>query len=120
MRKLAVMAAGAALGLAALAGPAMADPMASAYGNTVVVTYPGDATVKIYVNADGTYTGVGPDGSASGGSWKIEGDQTCFTQTTPAAGPPSCSPTVEKKVGDTWTATGQGGAPVTITIVEGR
>lgn len=110
----------AALALAAVASPALADPMASAYGNTVVVTYPGDAKVKIYVNADGTYTGTAPDGAASAGTWKIEGDQTCFTQTAPAAGPPSCSPTVEKKVGDTWAATGQGGAPVSITITAGR
>jgi hypothetical protein len=113
-------AAAAALVLAAMAGPALADPMASTYGNTVVVTYPGDAKVKIYVNADGTYTGTGPDGSASSGTWKIDGAQTCFTQSAPAAGPPSCSPTVEKKVGDTWTATGQGGAAVSITIVSGR
>ena len=113
-------AAVAALALAATASPALADPMAGTYGNTVVVTYPGDAKVKVYVNADGTYTGTGPDGSASGGTWKVDGAQTCFTQTTPAAMPASCAPTVDKKVGDTWTSVGYGDAPITLTIVEGR
>ena len=119
MRKTA-LTAGVALAMAALAGPAMADPMASAYGNTVVVTYPGDAKVKLHVNADGTYESIAPDGAKASGTWTVSGGQTCFTQTAPAAMPASCSPTVDKKVGDSWTATGQGGAPVTVTIVEGR
>jgi hypothetical protein len=118
--RLLAMSTAAALALAVMAGPAFADPMASVYGNTVVITYPGDAKVKLFINADGTYTGTGPDGSASAGTWAVQGDQTCFTQTSPAAGPASCSPTVEKKVGDVWTGPGQGGAEVSITIVEGR
>lgn len=118
--KILATAAAAVLALAAFAGPALADPMASVYGNTVVITYPGDAKVKLFINADGTYTGAAPDGTASAGTWSFQGDQTCFTQTAPAAAPASCSPTVEKHVGDTWTGTGQGGAEVSISIVEGR
>jgi len=119
MKTIAIAAAGALL-VASLAGPALADPMASAYGNTVVVTYPGDAKVKLHVNADGTYESIAPDGSKASGTWAIADGQTCFTQTAPAATPPSCSPTVDKKVGDSWTATGQGGATVTVTIIAGR
>lgn len=73
-----IMTAVLALGIS---GAALADPMASAYGNT------------------------------------------CFTQTDPA--PPAgmganCSPTAEKKVGDSWTAPGPNGSTLTVSIVAGR
>lgn len=115
-----LLAIGAAVGVLMAAGAALADPMASAYGNTVVLTYPGDVKVKLYVNADGTYESAAPDGATASGTWSAKDGQTCFTQTAPQAQPASCSPTVEKKVGDSWTSTGQGGAPITITIVAGR
>lgn len=112
--------ASVAIAAAMMAGPALADdPMASTYGNTVVIVYGDGTTVKLFVNADGTYTGSSPMGE-SAGSWTASGGQTCFTQTAPQAAPPSCSPTVSKNVGDSWTGTGQGGAPVTISIQAGR
>ena len=102
------------------AGPALAaDPMATAYGNTVLITYSDGTQVKLYIDEGGSYTGESPQGQSSG-SWAISGGQTCFTQQAPEATPPSCGPTVSKNVGDTWQGTGQGGAPVTITIVQGR
>ena len=117
MRILATAALAAGL---LMAGPALAaDAMASAYGNTVVVTYGDGTTVMLYVNEDGTYTADSPQGQASG-TWAISGGETCFTQTAPQPGEPSCSKTVNKKVGDSWQSTGQGGAPVTITITAGR
>jgi hypothetical protein len=123
MRLLAKVAA-CSLALAALAGPALAaDPMASAYGNTVSVTYPDGATVKLFIEADGTYTSSGGPAGDSSGTWAIKGGQTCFTQVSPeppAGMSPSCSPTVSKNVGDTWTAPAQGGAEATITITAGR
>jgi hypothetical protein len=116
MRLLAIAAFAAAM----MAGPALAaDPMASAYGNTVVITYGDGTAVSLFINEDGTYTGSSPMGE-SAGTWAISGGQTCFTQTSPQAGEPSCSKTVNKGVGDTWQATGQGGAPVTVTIQAGR
>ncbi len=112
--------ASVAIAAAMLAGPALAaDPMASAYGNTVVITYGDGTTVNLYVNEDGTYTGSSPMGE-SAGTWAISGGQTCFTQSSPEATPASCSKTVSKNVGDTWTSTGQGGAAVTVTIQAGR
>lgn len=115
MRLLATLALAATM----LAGPALADPMASTYGNTVVVTYGDGTTVNIYVNEDGTYTGSSPMGE-SAGTWTASGGQTCFTQSSPEPGEPSCSQTVSKNVGDSWQSTGQGGAPVTVTIQAGR
>jgi hypothetical protein len=118
MKFLAKAAIAAAIFMAA--GPALAaDPMSSAYGNTVVITYGDGTTVKLYIDEGGTYTGDGPTGATSG-SWAISGGQTCFTQQSPEAAPPSCGPTVSKSVGDSWQGTGQGGAPVTVTIQAGR
>lgn len=118
MKFLAKAAIAAAMFMAA--GPALAaDPMATAYGNTVVITYGDGTTVKLFIDEGGSYTGESPMG-ASAGTWAISGSQTCFTQQSPEATPPSCSPTVNKNVGDTWQGTGQGGAPVTVTIQAGR
>ena len=118
MKFLAKAAIAAAILMAA--GPALAaDAMSTAYGNTVVITYGDGTTVKLYIDQGGTYTGESPMGSSSG-VWAISGGETCFTQQAPEATPPSCGPTVSKNVGDTWQGTGQGGAPVTITIVAGR
>ncbi|ALL13525.1 hypothetical protein [Caulobacter henricii] len=115
-----MMAAVLALGIS---GAALADPMASAYGNTVTITYPNGAVAKMHIDADGTYVTKTPDGASSKGTWKIDGGNTCFSQTEPA--PPAgmaanCSPTAEKKVGDSWTAPGPNGSTITVAIVAGR
>lgn len=115
-----MMAAVMALGIS---GVAMADPMAGVYGNTVTITYPNGMVAKMFIDAGGSYATTGPDGSTMKGSWKVENGATCFTQTDPAppAGmPANCSPTVEKKVGDSWTAPGPEGSTITIAIVAGR
>lgn len=115
-----MMAAVLALGIS---GAALADPMAGAYGNTVTITYPNGVVAKMYVDANGTYTTKGPDGSTMKGSWTAADGKTCLVQTDPAppAGmAPNCSPTVEKKVGDSWTAPGPNGSTITIAIVAGR
>lgn len=118
---LTVVATVAAMACATLA---MAGPMDGAYGNTVVVDYGNNAVAKIFVNADGSYGLTQPDGVTAKGTWAVSGGQTCFTQTdpAPAAGAtPSCSATVDGKgPGDSWTSTGQGGAPVKVSIVAGR
>ena len=62
-----------ALGIAAvlaMAGAAQAGPMESAFGNTVVVTYPNGMVSNLYVNADGTYTASSPQGATSG-TWAV-------------------------------------------------
>lgn len=118
MKFLAKAAIAAAIFMAA--GPALAaDPMASAYGNTVSIVYGDGTTVKLFIDEGRSYTGDSPMGQ-SAGTWSISGGQTCFTQTSPEAAPPSCGPTVAKNVGDSWQGTGQGGAPVTISIEAGR
>lgn len=119
MRKL-VLGLAAAL---AATGAAHADPMASAYGNTVSITYPDGTIVELFIEPDGTYKATSPQQGQVGGTWAIADGQTCFTQLDPVPAPgmsPNCGPTVDKNVGDTWDGVGIGGAPVKLTIIAGH
>jgi hypothetical protein len=98
----------------ALAGAAHAD-MSGLVGNTIQITGANNLNVKIQLHADGTYQTTSPQGVVKG-TWKADGDKLCYTQTDPAppAGRPNpfCAQGMDgKKVGDTWTVPGQGGAP---------
>ena len=63
MKFLAKAAIAAAMFMAA--GPALAaDPMATAYGNTVVITYGDGTTVKLFIDEGGSYTGESPMGAS--------------------------------------------------------
>lgn len=104
----------------AMAGLANAAPMDNFFNNTVVVTYPNKAQVKFLANPDNSYSAIAPDGSSTKGSWVVKGDKLCLTQTTPAAQPESCSPLVERKVGDNWTLPATDGSTVSLTLVAGR
>lgn len=97
------------------------DPMASRYGNTVVITGPdGKEVGRIYYDADKKTTRRMADGSEASGTWSLEGNDLCFTQTAPAAAPKQCQPfTGAKAVGESWdVATPQG--KVKATLKQGR
>jgi hypothetical protein len=100
------------------------DPMAGRYGNTVVTsTADGKEVGRTYYNADGTLTRKTPAGEIKG-TWKIEGDKLCITQTEPAppAGTaPVCVPGFAgKKVGDSWDVTLPDGTKLKATLQKGR
>ena len=104
------------------AGVAQAD-MSGLVGNTVVLTTPGGA-IKVQLHADGTYQTTTP-GGVDKGTWKADGGQLCYTQTDPkppAERPnPFCVQGMDgKKVGDTWTQPGQGGASMSGTVQAGQ
>ncbi|MCR6646244.1 MAG: hypothetical protein NVV62_17885 [Terricaulis sp.] len=106
-----------AFGLA-FAGAAHADPLESAYGNTVVVTLESGASLRYLYNADNSFTLIAPDGSEHAGTWAIENSQLCMT--SQALGR-SCTPLgPERSVGDTWQATAGDGSTVTLTLQRGR
>ncbi len=111
----------AALGALLLSGAmALANPMDVFIGNTLLVGASPDAQMSVYPNADGTYTGTLPDGSAIGGNWTVEGATVCFIRTSPNAQAPICNDMADAAVGDTWTASGLDGAELTLTLVQGR
>jgi hypothetical protein len=123
MKRILTSVAFAALGVSLAF--AAADPMASRYGNTVVAkTADGQEVARTYYNADGTYSRKTADGAESKGTWKMDGDKLCATQTEPA--PPAGAGTLclpfpgPKTVGDTWEATLPDGTRLTVTLQSGR
>ena len=122
MIRLGLLAGAATLGLA---GPALAD-MSGLVGNTVVGTTPGDGlTRRIQLHADGTYRIAVSDGSASTGTWSVQGARLCYlaVDPKPAAGAPNplCVEGLDgHKPGDAWTTTGHHGLEMKMTVIRGQ
>ncbi len=84
--------------------PAFADTWTGAYDGTIESTYADGRVVKVYVNADHSYSIALPDGAILKGTWADAGGQSCFFPTNPPPGAkPSCFPVKEYKIGDTFT-----------------
>ncbi len=99
-------AAGAAFICASIAAvPALADTWSGAYGNTIVSTYTDGRVVKVFVEADHTYSVVLPNGTTLKGTWADADGRSCFSVTDPPPAPgaaPTCFALREYKVGDTF------------------
>jgi hypothetical protein len=97
------------------------DPMASRYGNTVVITGPdGKEVGRIYYDADKKVSRKMADGSEVKGTWALEGTKLCFAQTAPAPKPEEAKQCSDfpgaKNVGDSWdVVTPQGKLKATLT-----
>lgn len=110
-----------ALALVALSATAFADPMASRYGNTIVITNAKGEVTKLHYEADGTFKAMAPAGEIKG-TWTVADGKLCLTQVEPAPAAdaqPICNPVTEHAVGDKWEM-GEGDAKVTIELVQGR
>ena len=114
------------LGTAALAAD---DPVAAAYGNTVLVTNAKGETSKTWYKADHTYTSEGPKGEKGQGTWTLAENDTkfCVTPILPPGAPPPKEPIKQMcaefkgahKVGDKWTQNDFDGKPITVEIKAG-
>lgn len=85
--------------------PAAAGTWTGVYGNTITSTYADGRVVKVYVEADHTYSILLPNGAKLKGTWADGDGQSCFTLTDPPPAPgakPSCFPLKEYAVGDTF------------------
>jgi len=82
------------------ASPAVADTWTGVYDGTIVSTYGDGRVVKVYVNADHSYSIALPDGRELRGTWADADGQSCFTLSS--GGKPTCFPIKEYKVGDTF------------------
>ena len=101
------------------------DPMASRYGNTLVIKgADGKEVIRLYYDQGGALSTKSADGKTTKGVWKLDGDKICVTQTEPAPPPemkPQCTPfTGAHKVGDTWEVTRPDGTKLTATLQQGR
>ena len=129
MRNFPLMGASALFALS-LSGAAIAadDPMAGAYGNTVVVTNSKGETSKLWINKDGTYKAEA-NGKAGTGKWALKDNDTkyCSTPDLPAdakAGTPAPKEACSEfkgahKAGDKWQQNDADGKTVTIEIKAG-
>lgn len=93
--------------------------MEATFGNTVTVSdASGNTLASYFMNADGTFSLTGADGTSAAGTWRETDTEVCLTVT---GGEESCSPlSAGHGVGDTWEATGADGAAITLTITAGR
>ncbi len=85
------------------------DPMAFAYGNTLVFVDKGGMESHTYYNADHTFTGVVPSMSyIYAGTWAITDGKLCrtFSPAVPGRANPDCDPEAPAThaVGDSWDA----------------
>lgn len=121
MKNLTKYAFGAGAALLLTANVALADPLAFAYGNTLLVSYEDGLEVSIFVEQDNTYSGQLADGTEIGGTWAAEGEEVCFTRTTPEPAEAACNTFAEGlAVGSSWEGTGLDEQSATFTVVEGR
>ena len=79
-----------ALAVCALAGPSLGapapdpnSPVAAAFGNTVVSVYPDGRSQKIWLQPDGTWTGLSRRGTPLAGKWTLKGQKVCLRQSKP-------------------------------------
>lgn len=127
MRKIAL----GALVAVGLVGAAIAadDPMAGAYGNTVVVTNAKGEKTKLWIAKDGTMKGENAKGEKFTGKWALKENNTkyCSTPDLPANAPkdtPAPKETCSEfkgphKAGDKWEQTDANGEKITVEIVAG-
>ena len=76
-----------------------------------VCTAPDGTATKVYQPSAGRFVLTLPNGQSISGSFADDGSQICYTEENPAppAGTaPVCTPSVDRKVGDTWTVEARG------------
>ena len=58
------------------------DPMASRYGNTLVIKgADGKEVIRLYYDQGGALSTKTPDGKTTKATWKMDGEKICVTQT---------------------------------------
>jgi hypothetical protein len=97
-----------------LAGSALAAPdLTPAFKGTIVSTYPSGRSAKLFLNRDGSYTGIGAKGAHYAGTWKLKGEKVCLKQTKPT---PSlftfCQSIPNVGPGGTWASKSPKGEPL--------
>ena len=120
-----------ALGIAALvlalvpvAASAADDPLATAYGNTMVIVDNDGVESHLYYNANHTFKGRVPSADYDyKGTWKMDDSGTIcrtYSETIPGVPNPDCDaePATSHNIGDGWTSTSRG-KTYTITIKPG-
>jgi hypothetical protein len=59
------------------------ESVKAAFGNTVLTIDPDGRSRKIWLQPDGTWTGLSRRGLDLAGKWTVQGDKVCLTQSKP-------------------------------------
>lgn len=70
--------------LIARAAPEASANVSAAFGNTLLTIDPDGRSRKIWLQRDGTWTGLSRRGLDLAGKWKVEGEKVCLSQSKPA------------------------------------
>lgn len=120
------MTKAALLLVALLASPASAasaqsapPDVAAAFGNTVLTVDPDGRSRKIWLNPDGSWTGLSRRGLDLAGQWTVKGEQVCLKQSKPRL-PGSLCERFPSKPGVVIQAKDPTGKAVQLKLVKGR
>src|SRR4051812_41054751 len=72
--------------LGVVAGATAAEPsakVAAAFGNTIVSIDPDGRSRKVWLQPDGSWTGLSRRGLALAGKWTVKGEKVCLSQSKP-------------------------------------
>jgi len=119
IRSITVLALAASLiGSVAAAAP---SPLAKAFGNTIVSTYPDGRTARLWLQPGGTYTAQGRRHDPSSGHWSLKGGKVCLKQSKPMWTPFTyCTAVPSGGVGSSWSAKAVTGEAIRVKLVAGR
>ena len=79
-----LMAALIAAPISSRAADAPPASVKAAFGNTLLTIDPDGRSRKIWMKPDGTWTGLSRRGLDLAGSWKMDGEKVCLSQSKPA------------------------------------
>jgi len=80
----AVIAGPLAAQAASSARSATSASVSAAFGNTLLTIDPDGRSRKIWLQPDGTWTGLSRRGLDLAGTWKTDGDKVCLSQSKPS------------------------------------
>ncbi|HEX3363992.1 hypothetical protein [Phenylobacterium sp.] len=112
------------ISLLALATAATAaEPTAkvdATFGNTVMSVYPDGRSQKIWLQPDGTWTGLSRRGNSLAGKWSVKGDKVCLRQSKPPTLPISFCRTFPADPAKGIDSEDLTGTPIHIKLVKGH
>ena len=118
-KHLATVAAAAAL--FTFSAAQAAPPVAMAFGNTILSTYPDGRTGELWLHPDGSYDAEGRKGDHSSGHWKTKGEKLCLKQSKPMSSLFSfCTAIPDHGLRDGFDSKAVTGEAIRVTLVHGR
>lgn len=121
MKKCALLILGMLIAAPVGAYAAAASPpnVRAAFGNTILTIDPDGRSRKIWLQPDGTWTGLSRRGLDLAGKWRVDGDKVCLSQSKPALPGSMCEalPSDPKAEIETKDPTGK---TIRLKLVKGR